>query len=68
MLRSLLHKLERNLMQSLEPGRGLLVLFDDELTTFRNKNDKFIFNVKINLYGCEKGSTQSILKSLLNFP
>ena len=46
MLRSLLHKLERNLMQSLEPGSGLLVLFDDELTTFRNKNDKFIFNVK----------------------
>jgi len=33
-------------MQSLEPGSGLLVLFDDELTTFRNKNDKFIFNVK----------------------
>ena len=27
-------------------GCGLLVFFDDELTTFRNKNYRFICNVK----------------------
>ena len=27
---------------------GLLVFFDDELTTSRNKNDRFICNVKEN--------------------
>ena len=32
-------------------GGGLLVFFDDELTTFRNKNDRFICNVKKKLYG-----------------
>jgi len=42
----------------------LLVFFDDELTTVRNKNDKFICNVKkikIGFMGCEKdiGSTQN---------
>ena len=36
---------------------GLLVFFDDELTTFRNKNDRFICNdkkYKIGFMGCEK--------------
>ena len=28
------------------PGGGLLVFFDDELITFRNKNYRFNFNVK----------------------
>jgi len=27
-------------------GGGMLAIFDDELTTFRNKNYRFIFNVK----------------------
>ena len=30
----------------IKTGGGLLVFFDDELTTFRNKNDRFICNVK----------------------
>ena len=29
-------------------GDGLLVFFDDELTTFRNKNESFICHVKKN--------------------
>jgi len=37
-------------------GGGLLVFFDNELTTFRTKNYRFIFNVKkskISFMQCE---------------
>ncbi len=41
----------------------MLVFFDDELTTFKNKNHRFICNVekKIGFMVCEKdiGSTQN---------
>ena len=42
----------------------LLVFFDNEQTTFRSKNDRFIYNVKRNkkiFMECEKyiGSTQN---------
>ena len=45
-------------------GGGLLAFFDDKLTTFRNKNDRFICNVNKNKIGFgsfEKdiGSTQN---------
>ena len=36
---------------------GLLEFFDDELTTFRNKNYRFIFNIeknKIIFKGCKQ--------------
>ena len=45
-------------------GGGLLVFLNDELTAFRNKNDRFICYVqkyKICFMSCEKdiGSTQN---------